>query len=215
MVRSGYNVGMFSRLLSLVFPPTAYEQLVAHTQTLALDPATIRTPQGVPIYTCTRDADAAVHATIRVHKKHGVPHTTQLLARALADVLLEELADTVIWNGNSIIIVPIPQSKKRTRERGFEHLHSICDALPKELKRRVRTDVLVTTRSIPMQKRLTRTKRIRNVAGAFAVAPHTSLQGMQVIVYDDVVTTGATLAEATRVLTHAGAVVTARAIARA
>lgn len=215
MARAGYNVGMFSRLLSLLFPPTAYEQLVARTHTLSPDPADIRTPHGMHIHTCTSDADTAVHATIRVHKKHGDLHTGQLLACAVADVLLEDLADTMLWDGQSIAIVPIPQSKRRTRERGFEHLHLICDAFPKELKQLVRTDVLTTTRYIPMQKRLTRNERMHNVAGAFAVASNVSLHGMHVIVFDDIATTGATLDEATRVLTHNGATVTAIAIARA
>jgi predicted amidophosphoribosyltransferase len=79
----------------------------------------------------------------------------------------------------------------------------------------LRADWLLRTRATPPQTGLDARARRRNLEGAFGLAPAAALPA-HVVVFDDVMTTGATLREAARLLLRRGAVrVDAWALARA
>jgi predicted amidophosphoribosyltransferase len=63
----------------------------------------------------------------------------------------------------------------------------------------------VRRRRTPSQGRMGAAARARNVGGAFALRPGTSVAGKRVVVVDDVLTSGATAEECARVLRRAGA----------
>lgn len=138
-----------------------------------------------------------------------------LLAALLGDVLLEMYADAHLWSAQEVLLIPIPLSRARERERGFNQVRVVCNALPDALAARVRTDVLVRTRHTRPQKLLTRRERMANVRTAFALANADALEGAYVFLIDDVITTGATLDSAVRTLEAAGARVSAIALTRA
>lgn len=199
-----------------MFPPTRHEQLLATTEALTPVPYTTRTAEGTPVLTCTRYDDPLVQAALLVLKKRPDPKAAALLAQLLGDVLTEEHADITLWEHDDVSIVPIPLSHKRMRERGFNQVVTVCNALPESLRNCITTDILMRIHDTPMQKTLKRAERFANVAEVFSVTQHTiSLHGKQIFLVDDVITTGATLDAATRVLAHAGATVTPIAIARA
>ena len=108
----------------------------------------------------------------------------------------------------SSVLVPIPLAPKRLRQRGYNQSEALARALGRQWKVPVLTDLLARTRETPTQTALTPETRLANVAGAFAVSndqrsminDHSTL-----IIVDDVFTTGATLAEASRALEQAGA----------
>ena len=206
---------MLSKLLALLFPLTEKELAIEHVRSMSPQLSRKALTNGNSIVTCCRYDDPCVRAAISLLKLHGNPHATQLLATLLGDVLLEELADMQIWNNAHVYIVPIPISKRRRRERGFNQMERVCALLPKELRTLVRTDILTQTKYIPMQKTLSRAQRLVNVRGMFALLHSSSLANVHIIVVDDVTTTGATLTEATRMLSSTGATVTAVALARA
>src|SRR5262249_49505606 len=99
-------------------------------------------------------------------------------------------------------IVALPLSPERQRERGFNQAAEIAarvaaaTALPLVAP-------LARTRSGPPQAALPWTARRANVRGAFAV--NEDVRGTRIALVDDVMTTGATLAEASRALIEAGA----------
>lgn len=206
---------MFGKVLDILFPPSNYERIVDATHALIGEPALVRTALGIPILSCAPYSDEAVHAAIRVVKKTGAPKSARLLGELLGDILIAERSEKEFWDHTNCCIVPIPQTGKRTRERGFNHLTLITDTLPPELHALVNTRALIQTRYAPMQKTLTREERFKNVAGIFAVPHPEKIRGMHIFLIDDVTTTGATLESATQALERAGATVTAIAIARA
>lgn len=111
-------------------------------------------------------------------------------------------------------VVPLPLSSARLAERGYNPAQLLASRLA---GRRARTDWLLRVRHTPPQRGLTRAERLKNVRGAFAVAPtHVAeLRGRHLLLVDDVMTTGASLGEAARVLRAAGAAqVSALALAR-
>ncbi|QSH39314.1 ComF family protein [Candidatus Kaiserbacteria bacterium] len=206
---------MLSRILSLLFPPTRIEILVSNTEYLSPHPANVRTLRGSIVLTCTHYDDTSANAAIKLLKKHGSVQAAKLLAQLLYDTLLEELSDIEIWNPKHIILIPMPLSPKRKRERGFNQITKVCAQLPAELRSCVVTDVLLQTKHVPMQKTLAREQRLKNVAGIFSISRPEKVRGAHVILIDDVITTGATMDEAIKTFEEIGVSVTAVALARA
>jgi len=102
------------------------------------------------------------------------------------------------------LLVPVPSHWLRRLARGADHTLSIA----RELGRRLRLPVageLSRVRHTAPQVNLSRAARIRNVRGAFAARDRRALAGTNVLLVDDVTTTGATADEAAATLLHAGA----------
>ncbi|HEY6940907.1 ComF family protein [Dokdonella sp.] len=113
------------------------------------------------------------------------------------------------------LLVPIPLHTARLRERGYNQALELARPLARALDVPLRHDLLVRPRATPAQTGLDAKMRRRNLRGAFAVAPGFAWPG-HVALFDDVMTTGATLREAARTLKRAGvARVDAWALARA
>ena len=100
-------------------------------------------------------------------------------------------------------LVPVPLHWRRRWRRGYNQSEAVAHGLSKRLRLPCRPAWLRRTRATPMQTSQTLAGRRENVRGAFA-AP-LSLQGRNVLLIDDVMTTGATASEAARALCKAGA----------
>ena len=124
------------------------------------------------------------------------PSLTQPLLRAIrsSGVALPEL------------LLPVPLSEIRLRERGYNQAWEIARRLGKALALRADPHLLLRTKDTPHQLALAPGARAANVRGAFAVEPLRlrELRGTRVAVVDDVLTSGATAAEITRTLLQAG-----------
>ena len=101
------------------------------------------------------------------------------------------------------LCVPIPLSRERYAERGFNQVAEIFAPLARERGWQWSKD-LVKIRHTPAQSTLSRTDRHTNIKNSFQWEG-VPLTGRTVILVDDIYTTGATLEEAARVLYRAGA----------
>ncbi|TSC86153.1 MAG: ComF protein [Parcubacteria group bacterium Gr01-1014_8] len=210
----------FRAIFDAILPQKAR---VARTQTytlkdLELSPTT-HEAYGVQITTLMSYRTKAVEDLIRALKYDGAKHASHALAEALGEYLQEEIAHIKLFSSKSVLLVPISLHSERLRERGFNQIEVVLNALPEEFKNGKLTTLsprtLTRIRNTPQQTRLSRNERLKNVEGAFAVSDEKTLQDTHVILIDDVTTTGATLSSAAQTLKKTGVSFSMIALARA
>lgn len=104
------------------------------------------------------------------------------------------------------MIVPVPISRNSLQVRGFNQTELLARKIGKELGVKVDCGALVRTRDTPHQTELTKEERERNLACVFQVSDPRKVEGKNILLVDDVYTTGTTSKECTRALLDAGAV---------
>ncbi len=126
-------------------------------------------------------------------------------AEPLADLLARCLKEIPL-DMSGFLLVPLPLSRRRRNERGFNQSEEIAKHLAKRLPLEVRADILARHKhSKPQTETFDALERHRNVLGCFSVAKPDDVAGENIILLDDVTTSGATLGEAARALKAAGA----------
>jgi ComF family protein len=103
------------------------------------------------------------------------------------------------------ILVPVPLHRWRLWGRGFNQSAMVAKELSRRTGIPVSVDVLRRTRATPPLKGMNMNQRRRVVAGAFRAASGVELRGREVVLVDDVLTTGSTANACARVLKRAGA----------
>jgi ComF family protein len=134
-----------------------------------------------------------VDALIRALKYGGRLNVARLLAGALVP-RIDQSVD---------LIVPMPLSDVRLRDRGFNQAQEIARHVARARRLRVAASLCRRVRDTPPQAMLPWRERARNVRAAFVC--DADLDGLRIAVVDDVATTCATLDEMSRVLKRAGA----------
>ena len=134
---------------------------------------------------------------------------SQPLATALYDKMLEEIQDLETFNNfTNPLLVPIPLSKRREKLRGYNQSELLCKelAIIDSVSFELCIDVLRKPTDTKQQtKTLTKAERKNNLQGCFTVKNIEKIKGRNIILIDDIVTTGATIFETKKVLKKAGA----------
>lgn len=104
------------------------------------------------------------------------------------------------------LIIPIPLYPSRKRERGFNQSELLGELLSQSLGISMATSVLKRVRPTIYQAKVTQKERWTNIAGAFRMKSPVAVAGGNILLIDDLLTTGATSSEAARVLKAGGAV---------
>lgn len=126
-------------------------------------------------------------------KFHGIKRISKTLGRLLLSLGLPE-ADG---------IVPVPMTINRLRERGFNQSLLIARVIAKESNIPLLMDTLLKKKETPPQIGLSAKERLLNLKNAFEVKG--DIKGLRLLLVDDVMTTGATVTECSKVLMKAGA----------
>lgn len=146
---------------------------------------------------------AAIADALHRFKYEDRPEFARMLAASLARTPPPDV-DVVSW---------VPLHPKRRRERGYDQAFLLARSLARRWRLPCRA-LLARTRATQRQVGRHRDERAHNVAGAFIASA--DVRGQRVLLVDDVITTGATAAEAARALRAAGAAaVHMAAVARA
>lgn len=163
-------------------------------------------PAGLPPAVSVATYDVPVREMLVAYKEQGVVS----LARPLGDALAA--AARVAAGGPSrVVIVPVPSSRAARRRRGVDPMRALADRAARTLRSQgcdaVVMALLRHSRPVADSVGLDSAARAANLCGAFVAQPRTQrlLAGRPVVVADDLVTTGVTLAECSRTLRAAGA----------
>ncbi len=127
----------------------------------------------------------------------------QPLSNLMVELLINELEDLGVEFGSEALVIPIPLSFWRRGARGFNQAELLGKTLANRLGLSFRRDLLHRLKDSPSQVSLSRPERSANVRGVFALKE--TLNGEDVLLVDDVITTGATVREAARTLKKGGA----------
>ena len=174
----------------------------------------LQVPEGVALCgTCLRDPPPFARSVAALDYSHPWDgliarfkfHAALDLAPLLAALLLEAVQRSNAPHPS--LLLPVPLSAQRLRERGYNQAWELARRIGRALHCPTDARLLLRVQDGPHQLALPREQRAANVRGAFAVEPLrlSELRGRSVALVDDVMTTGATAAEAARVLLQAGA----------
>jgi ComF family protein len=159
--------------------------------------------------------DGELRDLIHLLKFQQVRPAADVLGRLLAETIanLEQTMPVGTIFSSTIVVVPVPLHSRKQAQRGFNQAETIARSALKHIARlaaqpkrfELCTGVLARRRETGSQIGLTRHQRRENLRGAFTVNNPARILNRDVLLIDDVFTTGTTAAECARVLRRAGA----------
>ncbi|MDP2843945.1 MAG: ComF family protein [Acetobacterium sp.] len=181
---------------------------------------------GRPIFAADRDVCIPC-AKLNLPFSGGYAHLNYQDAgkKLVAAIKFKDSPHLGIWVGRQIgeaiaqsdwikavdFIIPIPLHPNRLQERGYNQSQKIAEGILQGLSQNISispllaTQILVRSRDTPHQIGQGREERLSNLTGAFTVDQIETIQNKTILLVDDVLTTGATLAESAATLLEAGA----------
>ena len=100
-------------------------------------------------------------------------------------------------------IIPVPISKKRRKERGYNQSELIAKEMAKNLGIEYNTDCLIKVKNIVEQSKLNKEERQKNIQGVYELHKQNRLQNKKILLIDDIYTTGSTVNECCKILKQA------------
>lgn len=155
-------------------------------------------PSGVWIVSNYEDAARNLLSLYKFSQQRAA---AQPIARLMADTFLENSGPA--HTSMTYLVVPVPTATARVRERGFDH----TDLLAKQIAAILRLSEAKALRRLGQTRQLgsRREERLAQLNGSFIAKNPRRVQGRNILLVDDVVTTGGTIIAATKALRMAGA----------
>lgn len=125
--------------------------------------------------------------------------------RTLAELLVKEIKLRALEKEIDLI-VSIPLHRMKENTRGYNQSRLIAKYISKAIKLPDKSSLVYKKRYTESQSRLSKDERMKNVEGAFALSKKSTFSGKRVLLIDDILTTGSTLNECSKILKEAGAV---------
>jgi len=148
-----------------------------------------------------------LRSLVHLLKYQGMQPVARRLGMLLADSL-----EAFAGSAAQMLVIPVPMHTVKQRQRGFNHAELLARAAMAEMRRRhpqwrlqLDTRLLKRGRVTVSQAGLTTHQRRQNLRGAFFVSKPAHVAGRDVLLIDDIYTTGATARACSRVLKNAGA----------
>ncbi|MFE1379493.1 ComF family protein [Streptomyces sp. NPDC058740] len=168
-------------------------------------------PPGLPVVHAAVPYEGAVRALLLAHKERGALPLARPLGAALAGAVAAAAGPWDASGGGPLLLVPVPSSRRSVRARGHDPTRRIALAAAARLRSAGRAarvlPVLRQCRPVADQAGLGARDRLANLAGALEVAAsgarlldEAARTSGRVVLVDDLMTTGASLAEAARAL---------------
>lgn len=212
---------IISELLTIIFPDKCIfcnkkggllcELCIAKTRHPERDLAT-------DIYAACDYRDPQIKKALLSLKYYKKRRLALILGGILYERLMEEISNLRIYTrGSPIVLVPIPLSKKRYKERGYNQANEIALGLKEYSENclgknreifEINKNLVEKWKDTKAQAKIAnRNERIENIKNCFRINPEKelSIKGRTVIVIDDITTTGSTLNEVMAIIKENGA----------
>ena len=198
---------------SALFPAHCFLCKATNTSLCSSCASRLRTTNKNPdsqIYSVLNYQDDSVRGVLHAFKFSNRRDLAAPLAQFLHDRLLNGLEELETMEGfTEPLLVPIPMSKREKHRRGYNQAELLCselDTMSKESLFAYKPNALLKHKDTQSQSRTKNKKeRLANVVGCFTIKDPALVRNQNIILVDDIVTTGATLGEAMKVLKKAGA----------
>lgn len=174
-------------------------------------------PAGLPAVYAMAEYGGAVRSALIAHKERGVLPLARPLGEALAAGVRRALGGSGPPRGR-VLLVPVPSSRRSVAVRGHDPVWRMALAASRMLRREglptQAVRLLRQCRVVADQSGLDARARAANLRGALGVIEGAAplLEGGEVLLVDDLMTTGASLVEAAGAVRAAGGRVTAAAV---
>jgi ComF family protein len=142
--------------------------------------------------------DGVIKEAIHKFKFEGKKTLSSFLGRFLVEHL--KLGEIPVKKID--VVIPLPLSRNRERQRGYNQTELLAKEISAQYPIKMDSRSLIKSKDVAPQFELSRVNRLLNIKGAFSCSP---LTGKNVLLIDDIYTTGATVREASRALKAAGA----------
>lgn len=195
---------MFNDLLDYIFPITCIvcgkigSDICTTCEQRFLWPKKKRFPW---VYSLWNYRDPAAEKIIRYLKHYPNPRLVTIIGKKFSEIISNRPTESENW-----IIIPIPIAKDRFRDRGFNQSEVIATGFSQAFCIPIGRTILVKAKRTQKQGTMrSSAERRMNMTDAFMVTDPRMIQKKNVIIIDDVTTTGSTLSEARDTLLHHGA----------
>ena len=202
-------MNLINHILDIVFPEKCIS--CGKNNAILCLPCANELPRGVPPHKNTLVLfdyhDRRVKRAVWLLKYRNKRKLAKIFAEIMHNSLLEELAELKLMkNFTNPLLIPMPVSAKRFRERGYNQAELVARAVARLGNFELNTDSLIKSRHTESQVKTTsKWERLKNLRGSFAVKNPDGVRGRNIILLKDGITTGATLSEARSILKKAGA----------
>jgi len=203
---------IITKILDLLFPNSCIGCKIKNTPLCdecisKIGETSYNTPSVTSVF-CYKDT--VIKKSIWSLKYNNNKNISTVFAKMLYDRMLEDLSDEKIFSDfEKSLLIPIPLSKKSRKIRGYNHAELIAIEISKLDNNNSFTlskNVLYKIKDTPSQVSIKDKKeRLKNLKGCFFVKDNEKISNKNIILIDDVTTTGATINEARKTLLAAGA----------
>jgi ComF family protein len=128
----------------------------------------------------------------------------EYLGNILSELLIDFIKQYNIPLEAFDFLIPVPLHKRKLREREFNQAEILAQSLACAFNLVLSKDALLRIRDTATQTELKENERLKNVEGCFMVNPGVELKGKDILLIDDLLTTGATCSQAAYALKKAG-----------
>lgn len=154
---------------------------------------------GITRWTAVWSYEDMVRKALLDYKFNGKQHYSAIFGRALADKITGE------FPGQYDLITYVPVSFRRKLKRGYDQVHLLAKAVARELGKKPASTLKKIRHNRAQSSLEDRRLRSQNVKGVYTVKDPGLIAGKSILLIDDIITTGSTIAECARVLLAAGA----------
>ena len=140
-----------------------------------------------------------------IHQLKYEPYAKELSSTLASLIITHFNLIQKSFDGDNYILLAVPITKKKLKQRGYNQSEEIAKALSENLQIPLLKSCLLKIKETPPQMTLSREEREKNIKGVFSVENKELIGNKKILLVDDVYTTGSTMEECARVLKKAGA----------